>query len=279
MLEQKVSLSKSEELKRVIENYGSVLVAFSGGTDSTLVLKIARETLGKDKVVAVTAESESIPKRELEEAKVLARELDVRHEIIHTSELDNPLYRENPERRCYFCKSELFNRLTALAKELNLMNVCDGTNTDDLNDFRPGFEAICEREVKSPLVEARLTKQDVRDLSCSLGLSTWNKPANPCLSSRVPYGEPITEEKLRQIETGENFLRDLGFSIVRLRHFGAKARVELGREEFARLKDASLRERVSTFISSLGFKTVLFELYRQGRLNEEKNSHPVSRSE
>ena len=268
-------LSKLERLKEIICGYKSVLIAFSGGVDSAFVLKVARDVLGRDHVQAVTADSESLSRRELEIAKKLASELDVEHRVIRTHELENENYAANPAKRCYFCKSELYDRLVPIAQELGLSAICNGTNLDDLNDFRPGHEAARERSVKSPLVEAGFTKKDVRNLSYAIGLTIWDKPASPCLSSRVPYGDAITEEKLKQIEKGENFLKDLGFKIVRLRHFGSKARIELGQDEFVRMMDAGLREQIVAFIRSLGFKTAVFEPYRHGSLNEETNSHQV----
>ena len=260
---------KLEQLKNIIAGYGSVLVAFSGGVDSAFVLKVARDVLGRERTKAVTAKSESVPEREINKAKELARELNVEHRVIQTRELENKNYRTNPINRCYFCKTELYNRLLPIAQEWKLEVICNGTNLDDLGDFRPGQSAAEEHGVKSPLVEAALTKEDIRYLSRQLDLPVWDKPAEPCLSSRFPYGHGITPEKLKQVETGENFLKDLGFRVVRLRHFGNKARLELGREEFIRVTDISLRIEVTDFIRSLGFKTVVFEPYQSGRLNQE----------
>ncbi len=261
--------SKLERLKKIIQSYQSVLVAFSGGIDSTFVLKVARDVLGRDLAKAVTAESESVPERELEEAKKIAAEFDVEHKIITTKEIDNPNYKSNPIDRCYYCKTELYDHLFPIAQQWNLKVICNGTNLDDLNDHRPGLNAAEERGIKSPLVEAGFAKEEIRQLSREMGIRIWDKPAAPCLSSRFPYGHEITPEKLKQVETGENYLKDLGFKIVRLRHFGMKARLELGREEFVRLMDVSLRNQVTEYISSLGFKTVVFEPYQSGRLNQE----------
>lgn len=257
-----------ERLKRIIQSYEKVLVAFSGGIDSALVLKVSRDVLGRSNVKAVTAQSESVAVRELEAAKKCAEDFDVEHWVIQTHEINQKDYHSNPPNRCYFCKSELYDQLLRVAKQWDFKAIANGVNLDDLKDHRPGIDAGWERGIKSPLVEAALTKQDIRTLSRELGISIWDKPAEPCLASRFPYGSEITPEKLNQVERGENFLKDLGFKIVRLRHFDHKARLELGHEEFLRLTDVSLRSQVSEFICSLGFKTVIFEPYQSGRLNE-----------
>ncbi len=260
---------KLDRLKGVVKSYRSVLVAFSGGVDSAFVLKVARDVLGRSQAKAVTAESASVPARELEAAQDLARRMDVEHLIVRTRELENPGYTSNPAHRCYFCKTELYDQLAPIARRWNLEIIANGTNADDLHDFRPGLTAADEHGIKSPLVEAGLSKSDVRNLSREIGLSVWDKPASPCLSSRFPYGHEITPAKLKQVEAGENFLKDAGFNVVRLRHLGPKARVELGREEFVRLMDVPLRIQVTEFIRSLGFKTVVFEPYQSGNLNQE----------
>jgi pyridinium-3,5-biscarboxylic acid mononucleotide sulfurtransferase len=257
-----MTAAKLERLKEIISSYRSTLVAFSGGIDSALVLKIARGVLGRQRAKAATAKSDSLAARELAAAEQLARELDVEHRVIRTREFENPNYTRNPVNRCYFCKSELYSRLIPVAQKWNLETISSGTNVDDLDDFRPGIQAGREHGIKSPLVEAGLRKDEIRELARRIGLSVWEKPASPCLSSRVPHGEEVTPEKLRQIEIGENFLKDLGFHVVRLRHFGPKARVELGQDEFVRLMEAELRVRITEFIRSLGFKTVHFEPYR-----------------
>lgn len=274
------ALFKLEQLRAIIRSYGSVLVAFSGGVDSAFVLKVARDILGRDRAKAVTAESESVPERELEMARELARELDVEHKVIRTHELEHKSYRTNPLERCFFCKTELYHSLIPMAQEWRLETICNGTNADDLNDFRPGLRAAIEHNVRSPLVEAGLAKEEIRHLSRQIGLRVWDKPAAPCLSSRIPYGYEITPEKLKQVERGEDFLKDLGFKVIRLRHFGTKARLELGRDEFVRVMDVRLRERITEFIRSLGFKTVIFEPYQSGRLIQEakatENSSSIS---
>ena len=264
-----VSPSKLDRLKSIIKNYRSAVIAFSGGVDSTFVLKVARDVLGREHAKAVTAESESVSSRELEAAKQLAAELDVEHLVIKTHEIENAHYRANPVGRCYFCKTELYDRLIPIAKKWQLNVICNGTNLDDLGDFRPGLKAGDEHGIKSPLVEAGFTKDEVRNCAHMLGLRVWDKPAEPCLSSRFPYGHEITPDQLKQVEIGENFLKDLGFKVIRLRHFGTKARLELGADEFVRLMDISLRSEITDFIRSLGFKTVIFEPYKSGRLNQE----------
>lgn len=265
-------ITKLDHLREIVRGYHSVLVAFSGGVDSAFVLKIARDVLGRDRVRAVTAGSESVSGRELEAARKLAYGLDVEHRVIKTREIENWNYKSNPMDRCYFCKTELYNRLLPLAREWNLETIANGSNLDDLGDFRPGLAAADEHGIKSPLVEARLTKQEIRDLGRQIGLPVWGKPAEPCLSSRFPYGHEITPEKLKQVEAGENFMKDLGFRVVRLRHFGQKARVELGQSEFIQLMDVKLRDKITQAIRSLGFKVVIFEPYQHGRLNQEIRS-------
>ncbi|MBI4373212.1 MAG: ATP-dependent sacrificial sulfur transferase LarE [Candidatus Omnitrophica bacterium] len=261
------ALSKLKELQAVIRKYQSVLVAFSGGIDSALVLKVSRDVLGRDFAKAVTAKSESIGTRELEAAKALAEAMDVEHRIVQTHELHNPSYAANPTNRCYFCKTELYDMMLPIAKEWGISTIANGTNLDDLGDFRPGHSAAGEHGIKSPLVEAGLRKDEIRSLSRELGLKIWDKPASPCLSSRFPYGHEITTKKLRQVEMAEDFLKDLGFKLVRVRHLGVKARVELGREEWIEAMDVGLRSKMTEFILSLGFRTVVFEPYRSGNLN------------
>ena len=262
---------KYESLKKILASYESVIIAFSGGCDSALVAKVARDVLGRERIKAVTAKSESLPQAELKEVESLKDQFDIDHSWIETREIENPNYAANPANRCYFCKTELYTQLTNLAGRWKIKTIANGVNVDDLGDWRPGLVAAAEHQIKSPLVEAGLIKSEIREISRGLGLPTWNKPAAACLSSRFPYGEQITPAKLRQVDLGEAFLKSCGFRIVRLRHFGNDAKVELGKEELARLiSDPALTEKISSKLKQLGFESVEIdpEGYRQGKLND-----------
>jgi uncharacterized protein len=260
---------KYEQLQTILGGMDRVLVAFSGGVDSTFLLKVARMVLG-DQVLAVTATSETLPSAELAEAKTLARSIGAAHRIIRTNELDRPGYDDNTPERCYFCKTELYEQLSALARELQYETVLDGSNVDDLDDWRPGRKAALEHKVRSPLQEADLTKADIRSLSQDLDLPTWQKPSFACLSSRFPYGEKITLEKLQQVDAAENVLRSLQFTQFRVRHHGDIARLELGAADFERLFRDGLIEQVTQRLKALGYcyVTVDLEGYRSGSMNE-----------
>ena len=265
-----MSLDKKRlSLESRIAKLGSVLVAFSGGVDSTVVLAVAHKVLG-NRVLAVTAESESVPARELEVAHQLTRVLGIQHLVIPTEETSLPEYLRNPENRCYYCKTELYSKLSQIAAEHNLTYVLNGINRDDLGDHRPGITAAREAGILSPLSDTGLTKQDVRDLAREMNLPNWEKPALACLSSRVPYGQPITMEKLSMIERAENFLLDAGFQQVRVRHHGDTARIELPREDIPVLFRNGLAEKISHRLREIGFSyiTVDIEGYRSGSLNE-----------
>ncbi|HOP77890.1 MAG TPA: ATP-dependent sacrificial sulfur transferase LarE [Thermogutta sp.] len=260
---------KTERLLELLRSFGSCLVAFSGGLDSTVVAKAAYLALG-DAAIAVTGISPSMASSELEECQRLAQLIGIRHELIETQELANPLYQRNLGDRCYFCKSELFGRLTDLASRFNVAVVVDGANEDDHGDHRPGLTAAREKNVRSPLAECHFKKSDVRELARFWGLPNWDKPASPCLSSRIAYGEEVTAERLAMIEKAERFLRDCGLRLLRVRyHRGDLARIEVPLEELPRLVSPEFRERLVTEFSQIGFKFVTLDLggFRSGSLN------------
>ena len=260
---------KTEKIKSLIQEMDSVLVAFSGGVDSTLVLALAHDVLG-EKALAVTAQSASVPDREMKASRQLAKEIGARHLVVKTEEMSNPNYRANPANRCYHCKTELYSNLKRVAQQENISYILNGTNTDDLGDYRPGLDSAREQGVRSPLVEAGFNKQEVRELSRMMELSIWNKPAMACLSSRIPYGQPVTLEKLAMIEQAEDLLLSLGFTQVRVRHLGTLARIELDKNEMPRYQnDKSVQKAVEEKLRALGFNSVVLdpEGYRMGSLN------------
>lgn len=262
--------SKYKTLKSILRELDRVVVAFSGGVDSALVLKTARDELG-DRVLAVTALSETTPGHEGAASVRLAQEIGTAHRIVETRELDYRSFSENPKDKCYFCKKLRFGLLLEMAKDLGYGALIDGENSDDADDYRPGTRAARELGVRSPLKEAGFTKAEVRQLSRQLGLSTWNKPAYACLASRIPYGSPITPEKLRQVDAAEDFLRDLGLSgSIRVRHYGDTARIELEPNDIPRLAAEPLRTQSVDAIKKIGFLFVTLDLegYRMGSLNK-----------
>lgn len=261
---------KYEVLKRDLAGRGRVLVAFSGGVDSALLLKAAIDALGPDAVCAVIATSDTYPEREMRTARALARRLGVEPRVIHTRELENPAFAANPPERCYHCKRELFGELASIARTEGCSAVFDGANADDRADFRPGARAGKELGVKSPLQEAGLTKAEIRALSRALGLPTWDKPSLACLASRFPYHTPIDGENLKRVGAAEDVLRRLGFGQLRVRHHGTVARIEVEPEAFPRLLKPEVRARVGRAFRKLGYAYVTLDLdgYRTGSLNE-----------
>lgn len=222
----KATLIKYERLKNILKKMGKALVAFSGGVDSTFLLKVAGDVLGDD-VLAVIASSETYPEQERKEAARLARRLNIRYRIIRTSELENPDFISNPPQRCYFCKKELFSKLKKIAKAEGIPYILDGSNYDDRLDFRPGAKAARELGIRSPLREAKLEKQEIRQLSRQFELPTWSKPSLACLASRFPYYSKIETKSLKQVAKAEKYLRRIGFSQIRVRHYGRTARIEI----------------------------------------------------
>ena len=261
--------SKVKSLKNILRTMKRILIAYSGGVDSTFLLKVAVDALGRDNVLAVTAKSETYTSSELKDAIKNARRIGARHVIISTHELKNPNFRKNPINRCYYCKSELFGRLKKIAKKENIRFVIDASNVDDLKDYRPGAKAKKELGVRSPLQEAGLTKNEIRQFSKRLGLLTWDKPAMACLASRVQYGQNIEQGILKRIEQAEDYLRLFGFRQVRVRCHKDIARIELLPIDIKRLNKSSIRGKITKRLKALGFLYITLDLegYRTGSLN------------
>lgn len=269
--------AKLTKLKKILKSLKSVLIAYSGGVDSTFLLKIAVDTLGSKNVLAVTARSETYPHREFKEAKKLARQIGARHKVINTSELNIKGFKNNPINRCYYCKKELFSKLKNIAKLKKLGYCIDGTNYDDLKDIRYGSLAAKELGIRSPLLEAGIAKKDLRKISKTLGLKTWDKPSFACLASRFPYNSRITKRKLSVVEKAEEFLRGFGITQVRVRHYGNLARIEVFPEDIKVLTRPKNAKKVSQEFKKLGFlyTTLDLEGYKTGSMNKvlERRKH------
>ncbi|MFC1461346.1 ATP-dependent sacrificial sulfur transferase LarE [Verrucomicrobiota bacterium] len=268
---------KLSALQEYLKNLGTLVIAFSGGVDSTFLVKVAHDVLG-ERCIAVTACSETYSSRERKEAVVLAQQFGFPHRVIDTSELAIPSFTENPPDRCYHCKTELFKTLRDIAKAEGFEHVADGSTADDISDFRPGRRAAAEQHVCSPLLEVGLGKEEIRLLSSDMGLPTWNKPSFACLASRIPYNDPITQEKLRQVDLAEEHLLGLGIHQCRVRHHGPVARIEVSADDFSRIT-SELRQGIISRFRSIGFSYVTLDLsgYRSGSMNEVLNDNEMAK--
>jgi len=261
-------MRKKEHLTHILRDAGSLLVAFSGGADSSLLLAVAHETLGEE-AVAVTAVSEIYPVREREEAVKFAQQKGIEHIILRSEETGLPAFVSNRPDRCYHCKKHLFEKLVKIAEQRGIRHVAHGANVDDLKDYRPGLRAAEEMDIKAPLLSAGLNKKDIRDLSKQMGLASWDKPAMACLASRIPYGSPITAEKLKMIDEAETFLLERGVRQCRVRHHGFVARIEVKSSELRRMVDDDLRKDIVRKFRDIGFSYIAVDLegYVSGSMN------------
>jgi uncharacterized protein len=261
--------AKEERLRELFRGLDSVIVAYSGGVDSSYVAYIANAELGP-RAVCITGQSASLPAYQREEIDRVVERFDFHHEIIHTEELENPGYRANNSDRCFFCKDELYTKLESVARSRNIQHIVDGSTVDDLNDYRPGRQAATQHAVRSPLIEVGLSKSEVRELSRRVELPTWDKPASPCLSSRIAYGTTVTIERLSKVDRGEEILREFGFREFRVRHHDKLVRLEIAQSEMDRVLRKDVIDQLAARFRELGFKYVTLDLqgFRSGSMNE-----------
>ena len=270
---------KLENLSTTIIKSGKIIVLFSGGADSAFLLKMCAVFARPSNTIAITAVSESYTKSELEKAKHFVAKLNIEHLVIETSELSNPSFTANTPDRCYHCKKELFSNVLKIAEERGVKTIFDGTNYDDLSDYRPGRKAAAESGIVSPLLDGGFTKEDIRKYSRKMGLETWDAVPNPCLASRIPYGNAITAEKLNDVRLAESFIRDLGFRELRVRHHGAMARIEVPPEEISHICDEKIRRPICQYLKERGFTWVALDMdgYRRGSMNETISARKENR--